>query len=210
MAQRVGRGIALLFLDHGTRRGWVVSSTPRPHFTPGKDPVPILQEAGWAPGPVWTGGKSRPHRDSIPDRPARSQSLYRLSYRAQVYCEEGTKFFIYYWGACHVYIIGLISIMQVELQNFHVAALSIKLKIYAQKQPSQRYQNFFIMLSSNQTFSAKILSFLLLLLTPNSSLSVTLHSSLTSTPTFLLSTLIKRTSGHRLKGLRSQNFYSSL
>jgi len=38
----------------------------------GKDPVPILQEAGWAPGPIWTGGKSRPHRDSIPDRPARS------------------------------------------------------------------------------------------------------------------------------------------
>ena len=60
----------------------MVSSTPRPHFTPGKDPIPILQEAGWAPGPVWTGGKSRPHRDSIPDRPARSQSLYRLSYPA--------------------------------------------------------------------------------------------------------------------------------
>ena len=50
----------------------MVSSTPRPHFTLGKDPVSILQEAGWAPGPVWTGGKSRPHRDSIPDRPARS------------------------------------------------------------------------------------------------------------------------------------------
>jgi len=50
----------------------VVSSTPRPHFTPGKDPVPILQEAGWAPGQVWTGGKFRPHRDSIPDCPARS------------------------------------------------------------------------------------------------------------------------------------------
>ena len=60
----------------------MVSSTPRPHFTPGKDPVPILQEAGWAPGPVWTGGKSRPYRDSIPDRPASSQSLYRLSYPA--------------------------------------------------------------------------------------------------------------------------------
>jgi hypothetical protein len=70
VAQRVGRGLAVLFHDHGTRRGWVVSSTPRPHFTPGKDPVPILQEAGWAPGPVWTDGKSRPHRDSIPDRPA--------------------------------------------------------------------------------------------------------------------------------------------
>jgi len=45
----------------------VVSSTPRPHFTPGKDPVPILQEAGWAPGPVWKSGKSRPHRGSILD-----------------------------------------------------------------------------------------------------------------------------------------------
>jgi len=50
--------------------------------TPGKDPVPILQEAGCAPGPVWTGGKFCPHRDSIPDRPARSQSLSRLSYPA--------------------------------------------------------------------------------------------------------------------------------
>jgi len=80
VAQRVGRRIALLFHDRGTRRGWVVSSTPRPHFTPGKDPVPILQETGWAQGPVWMGGKSHPHRDSIPDRPALSQSLYRLNY----------------------------------------------------------------------------------------------------------------------------------
>ena len=39
----------------------MVSVTPRPHFTPGKDdPVPIVQEAGWASGPVWTDGKSRP------------------------------------------------------------------------------------------------------------------------------------------------------
>ena len=45
MAQSLGRGITLLFHDHGTRRGWMVRSTPRPHFTPGKDPVPILQEA---------------------------------------------------------------------------------------------------------------------------------------------------------------------
>ena len=74
MAQRVGIGVALLFHDRGTRRGLVVSSTPRPHFTPGKDPVPILQEAGWAPGPVWTGGKSRPHRDSI-SGPSSPQSV---------------------------------------------------------------------------------------------------------------------------------------
>ena len=60
----------------------MVSSTPRPHFTPVKDTVPILQEAGWVPGSVRTGGKSLPHRYLIPDRLARSQSQYRLSYRA--------------------------------------------------------------------------------------------------------------------------------
>jgi len=37
VAQRVGRGIALLFHDRGTRRGWVVSSTPRPQFTAMKE-----------------------------------------------------------------------------------------------------------------------------------------------------------------------------
>ena len=52
----------------------MVSSTLRPHFTPGIDPLPIVQEAGWAPGSVWTDGKSRPHRDSIPDRPVRSSA----------------------------------------------------------------------------------------------------------------------------------------
>jgi len=67
--------------------GWApgpVCMGGKSHPYPGKDSVPILQEAGWAPGPVWTGGKSRPHRDSIPDHPARSQSLYRLSYQAHV------------------------------------------------------------------------------------------------------------------------------
>jgi len=69
VTQRAGKGIALLFHDHSTRRWCVVSSMPRPHFTPGKNPVPILQEAGWTQWPVWKGGKSRPHRDSAPDRP---------------------------------------------------------------------------------------------------------------------------------------------
>jgi hypothetical protein len=36
--------------------GW---SAPRPgRFTPRKEPVPIVQEAGWAPGPVWTRAKN--------------------------------------------------------------------------------------------------------------------------------------------------------
>ena len=82
-AHRWSRGIALLFLDHGTRRGWEVNVTPRPLFTPGKDPVPIVQEVGWAPGPVWTDAENlAPTGIRSPDRPARSQSLYRLSYPA--------------------------------------------------------------------------------------------------------------------------------
>ena len=35
-AHRGSRGIALPFHDHGTRKGWVVSVTPRPLFTPRK------------------------------------------------------------------------------------------------------------------------------------------------------------------------------
>jgi hypothetical protein len=53
-------------------------------FTPGKDPVPVVQEAGWAPGPVWMCAENlTPTGIRSPDRPARSQSLYRLSYPAQ-------------------------------------------------------------------------------------------------------------------------------
>ena len=85
VAQMVGRGIAVFFHDRGTARGLVVSSKPRPHFTPGKDPVPIVREAGWAPGPVWKGGKARPHRYSILYRPNPSQSLHRLSYPTHIY-----------------------------------------------------------------------------------------------------------------------------
>jgi hypothetical protein len=34
---------------------------------PWKDPVPIVWEAGWTPGPVWTGAENlAPHRDPIP------------------------------------------------------------------------------------------------------------------------------------------------
>ena len=77
------RGIVLPFHYHGTRRGWGVSVTPRPFFTPGKDQVPIVQEAGWAPGPVWTGAENLvPTGIRYADRPARSQSLYRLRYPA--------------------------------------------------------------------------------------------------------------------------------
>jgi len=31
---------------------------PRLHLTPRKDPVSVIQEAGWASGPVWTGAEN--------------------------------------------------------------------------------------------------------------------------------------------------------
>jgi len=110
VAQRVGTGIAIPFHDHGTRRGCVVSSTPRPNFTPGKDQVPILQEAGCAPGLVWTGRKSRPHRDLILDHPARGQSLYRLGYPAHRYNGKDSINWVWFgsfWNIRLAYRIGL-------------------------------------------------------------------------------------------------------
>jgi hypothetical protein len=60
-----------------------VSGQQNAYFTPGKDPVPIVQEAGWAPEPVWTGAENlAPTGIRSPDHPARSQSLYRLNYPA--------------------------------------------------------------------------------------------------------------------------------
>jgi hypothetical protein len=76
-AHRESRGTALLFLDLSTGRGEGVSVMPPPLSTPGKDPVPIVQEVGWAPGPVWAGAENLASTGiQFPDRPARSQSLY--------------------------------------------------------------------------------------------------------------------------------------
>ena len=47
----------------------------RPHLTLGKDPLPIVQEAGWASGLVWTGAENfAPTGIRSPDCPARRQS----------------------------------------------------------------------------------------------------------------------------------------
>ena len=68
-------------------------SAARPGRTvpPGKTRYPFYGGLEWAPGQVWTGEKSRPHRDSIPDRSARSHSLYRPSYRAHLFIEYLVK-----------------------------------------------------------------------------------------------------------------------
>ena len=97
VAKRVGRSIALLFHDRGTRRGWVVSSTPRPRFNPGKDPVPIYRRLG---GPQGRSGRAEnlvPPGIRFRTVQPIAQSLYRLSYPAhlwQSYLLKGVNEFI--------------------------------------------------------------------------------------------------------------------
>jgi hypothetical protein len=83
-----GEEILLLVFDFGTRWGEWLESRPGRALPPGKGlPVPIVQEAGWAPEPVWTqrAGKKivlpLPGIElRLPRGPVRSQTLYLLSY----------------------------------------------------------------------------------------------------------------------------------
>jgi hypothetical protein len=61
--------------------GWVVKATPWLLYPRERDLTPTVQEAGWASGPVRRGAEYlSPIGFRYPDRPARSDSLYRLRY----------------------------------------------------------------------------------------------------------------------------------
>ena len=86
--------------------GWVSMSRPS-RFTPREErgPVPIVQEAGWVPGPVWTGAENlAPTAIRSPDRPPRSDLLYRLRcpdpryvINAYVICTAAKNVVLKYW-----------------------------------------------------------------------------------------------------------------
>jgi len=61
------------------------AARPGRTLTPGKTRYPFYRRLVGPQGRSGRTEKSRPHRDSIPDRPARSRSLYRLSYPAHIY-----------------------------------------------------------------------------------------------------------------------------
>jgi len=55
------------FFNLNAKLGWVVNTTPWSLYTREREPVPIVQETAWDPGPVWTGtGNLAYHRDPIP------------------------------------------------------------------------------------------------------------------------------------------------
>ena len=63
--------------------GWVVNATPWLLY-PGKDLVPIVEEAEWAPGLTWMGAENlAPSGIRSPEHPVGSKSLYRLHYPGQ-------------------------------------------------------------------------------------------------------------------------------
>ena len=123
MAHRGSRGIALLFLDHGTRTGWGVSVTPRPLFIPGKDPVPIVQEAGWTPGPIWTGAENlAPNGIRSPHLPGSSQSVYWLRYPA--HCGDST---LYHYITRHAAYV-LYMVIRNDCRGFNNLSYTIHLR----------------------------------------------------------------------------------
>jgi hypothetical protein len=91
------------FFNFVARRRWVDNAAPRPLYPCETDTIRMAPEAGWASRPVRAGAEnlsSTGIRSS--DRRARSESLYRLSYRgplpqtAQTYlhllvCEFATR-----------------------------------------------------------------------------------------------------------------------
>jgi len=76
-------------------RGEGSASCPGRSLPLGKDPVPTVQEAGWAPGPVWTGVENLAHTGIwFPDRLARCQLLYQLHYQAHKHAEAAKEIYI--------------------------------------------------------------------------------------------------------------------
>ena len=56
---------------------------PQPLYPEERDPLPIVQETGWPPGPTWTGGENLASTEiRSPAGPNRSKSLYRPRYPA--------------------------------------------------------------------------------------------------------------------------------
>jgi hypothetical protein len=69
-----GEGIAPLILNLRTGSGWMVTPTSRPRYSREINPVAILQEDGWAPGPILTGTENLTSpRFRTRDLPARNE-----------------------------------------------------------------------------------------------------------------------------------------
>jgi hypothetical protein len=79
------------------------------HAPTGKDPVPIVQEAGWASQPVWRGAENfAPTGIRSPDLPAPSELLYQLSCTGSFGVIAAMKM-INFYSINHFKLVGKIS-----------------------------------------------------------------------------------------------------
>jgi hypothetical protein len=82
--ERSRRGVeVLLYSTFNLGAMWrqVVKVTPTPLYTLERDPLPIVQGAGWTPWPVWTSKDNlTPTGILSPDSQAHSESLHQLHY----------------------------------------------------------------------------------------------------------------------------------
>jgi hypothetical protein len=77
--QRMSRVIALPIHRLASKRMCLVNATLWPLYPLERDPERLVQGAGWGWMPIWTGTENPVDRGfRSPDRPARSESLYRL------------------------------------------------------------------------------------------------------------------------------------
>jgi len=85
------------------------ASLPGRFLPPGKDPIPIVQ--------VWKGAENLASTGiRSPDRPARSQSLYRLRYQA--HCD--VMFFIYWlWAICDLFMVNFTK-QSIRILNYEL------------------------------------------------------------------------------------------
>jgi hypothetical protein len=82
-AEGKGKYSTTLSLTSALDVGYVKQRSGR--FTAGNCTVSIAQENGWGSGPVWTEAENLAHAGILsPNSPARSQSLYRQSYRGSL------------------------------------------------------------------------------------------------------------------------------
>jgi len=109
-------GIALLFLDHGTRRGEGSASRPGRSLPPGKTRHPLHRRRSGPPGPVWTGAENlAPTGIRSPVCPARSQSLYRLSYPAHYVSHTTTLIGVVFGLALPFFVVVVIVVVSVVM-----------------------------------------------------------------------------------------------
>ena len=123
--------------------GW--SAPPLSRFTPGKGPVLIVLEAGWASGPVWTGAENlAPTGIRSPNLQTCSESLYRLSYRVPKNMEKvlqnfESKLLLYTQFVRHVDAYCLFCVDYCKLNNLFTLQRScccksrVGLEVYAER-----------------------------------------------------------------------------